>query len=376
VLSYGDPSLWSYPGHESPEDLPSARCALSVIRSNLVLQVLGQDAEAFSVDWLETYVRVAERDYINLQDTFDQNVGEALAVPIAGIPGAIVHRRPFSDMDSGSQFQTTSISGSAASVVSRGASFGRPTQHGMERDDAEWWNAVRADAAAALSGGNPALHLSPGHGAAWVKVRDIWRKRGRDWDFWIGWNEATIEGKTLDFGLLKAVANISDGTWSQGPKAVAEEIARIEERLRLLDLVVELKRSLAEATSAAAIGVASPQQRGHNQPPDLIDASMKVRETSTAIRAALDEAETELAKPDPAPSALTRIATTLAATVAVAASYCGDKLDIFITKAVEEGGSAFGKWGVPTLIAYWATPNGTMQMLIKGLFDLASKLSP
>lgn len=194
------------------------------------------------------------------------------------------------------------------------------------------------------------------------------------WSFWLRWWDGVLSGRQIDWELQEQVALIPNGVWGAGPDAVAREIALIEERRRLLDLVEELRRSLGQV-SAVARGVASPEHRAHNQPPELLDAPVQVREAVTVIALALDEAEAELKKADPSPSTLSRIATTLSDAVLAALKYCGAKADVFITKAVEEGGSAFGKWGFAVVIASWATPTGSMQSLINGLLDLASKLS-
>ncbi len=191
------------------------------------------------------------------------------------------------------------------------------------------------------------------------------------------WYQGFLDGTPLPWDLQRDIALIPDEDWQRGEAHIARLIEIIEERHRLLSLVADLKKSFADATAAQS-AVATPEHRSHNQPPELIDAPAQLREAVNVIRLALDEAETELAKPAPAPSTLRRIAATLADAVKAAAYWCGDKLDVFVTEAAKEAGKAFGGWGVKALIATMtvAAATGPMQSLIKGLTDLASKLAP
>ncbi len=52
------------------------------------------------------------------------------------------------------------------------------------------------------------------------------------WTFWKRWYRGTLEGKPLDRDLQLQVALMEDAVWDAGPKAVAEQIARIEEDLQ------------------------------------------------------------------------------------------------------------------------------------------------
>jgi hypothetical protein len=242
--------------------------------------------------------------------------------------------------------------------------------------DAAIWGVVRDDSVSLRDGTAEDRPLWPAV-PDWLplaQMRDTWAPATPGGDFWMRWYQGFLDGKPLPWDLQRDIALIPDEGWQKGEAHVAGLIAIIEERHRLLGLVAELKERLREATSVGATDIASPSHRSHNQPPELIDAPIAFRESVTLIRITLDEAEAELAKPTPEPSTLRRIADTLTAAVKTAATYCGAKFDVFITKAVEEGGSAFGKWGVMAAIAYFATPTGTMSALIKGLTDLAIKI--
>jgi hypothetical protein len=196
------------------------------------------------------------------------------------------------------------------------------------------------------------------------------------WGFWLRWREGMLAGRPLDWELQRDVALIPDEDWQKGPAHIAGLIAVIEERHRLLALVADLKSQLSETTQVQA-AVATPEHRSHNQPPELIDAPLQLREAVTVIRIALNEAETELVKPDPAPSTLSRIAETLAAAVKTVVLWCAGKIDVFVTEAAKEAGKAVGGWGVKALIASTvvAAASGPMQSLIKGLADLATRLA-
>ena len=65
----------------------------------------------------------------------------------------------------------------------------------------------------------------------WEDTEDRWDRLRPVWDFWIKWYEGVLSGRRLPLGVLKTVALIPDDIWNMGAKAVAAEIARIEEEL-------------------------------------------------------------------------------------------------------------------------------------------------
>lgn len=258
----------------------------------------------------------------------------------------------------------------AAASLRRDDSTVRPMIWDAARDDARGLTARAADT-------SPLWPRNYELGIASLSIAsEGWRVAAPAAEFWMRWYRGFLDGKPLPWDLQRDVALIPDEDWQKGEAHAVGLIEIIEERHRLSGLVAELRERLREAISVSATDIASPSHRSHNQPPGLIGDPIAFLGSVTLIRVTLDEAEAELAKPTPDPSALQRIAATLTAAVKDAAAYVGAKLDVFITRAAEQGGSAFGKWGVMAAIAYFATPTGTMSALIEGLTGLAMTISP
>jgi hypothetical protein len=105
---------------------------------------------------------------------------------------------------------------------------------------------VRSDAEAAVGGTLPdAMRLWPeGRGplaATWseVKARVAESPEARDWQFWVDWYDALLDGRPMlddaarTWEMLEEIALIDPGTWDAGPEAVNPMIREIWERYRL-----------------------------------------------------------------------------------------------------------------------------------------------
>ncbi|MEZ5778245.1 MAG: hypothetical protein R3E44_07785 [Paracoccaceae bacterium] len=97
------------------------------------------------------------------------------------------------------------------------------------------WEQVRDDARLLEQGGDLlALPLWSIPEPDWFRRADqemlaSWQADDPErWSFWIGWWEGVKSGKQLDWELQRDVALIPDEVWSQGPGAVAAEIAGYE----------------------------------------------------------------------------------------------------------------------------------------------------
>lgn len=216
------------------------------------------------------------------------------------------------------------------------------------------WTLIKSDCAMLVAGMDPTTTpLWPDGPPDWFteadqETRAIWAQEPEHWEFWTRWWDSVIKGEPLPDQLLHDIALIPDTIWKQGPGPVAEEIRKLEEREALRAEVATLKEQLQ---SARAMAVATPDHRGHNNPPELLDAPAEVNEAVTIIWQELEKAEEELAKPSQSGTALEAIGTAIFHATKVVLRYCGGKLDTAITGAVEEAGKAVGKAVLPVIVA-------------------------
>jgi hypothetical protein len=107
-------------------------------------------------------------------------------------------------------------------------------------DVEEFWSEVRFDALLIDSGGGALLRpLWSSTPPEWFGsqnsiAQSSWKTREPEiWSFWLRWWDGVLSGNQLDWDLQKEVALIPDAIWQQGPAAVAQEIAAIEEQYLL-----------------------------------------------------------------------------------------------------------------------------------------------
>lgn len=159
------------------------------------------------------------------------------------------------------------------------------------------------------------------------------------WDFWMRWWDGVLSGNQLDWELQKEVAQIPDSTWQQGPAVVAHAISVIEENWRLRKELANLQAQSLAALAALDL----PPPRGHNHPPELIEADDEgLKDEVGKVARAAEAAHAELAKPAPEPAALREYGAILKASALAIARYCGVKFDVFVTEAVKELAKAAG----------------------------------
>lgn len=209
----------------------------------------------------------------------------------------------------------------------------------------------------------------------WKRVKEIWNRDSKDWSFWVRWYEGMIElSLRIDLAVQHDVALIPNEVWKTGPGPVAEAIAVIEERFDLKAQVAALTEQLRQSTLFDASQTASPAHRAHNQPPELVEVEAEVRREVSIIRAALDEAETELAKREPSPSILLRVGKVLIDAATRVASYCGSLADEALKAAAKAIGATVGATVVATGSAAVLGYSEQVLSLGKALLDYASKL--
>jgi hypothetical protein len=163
--------------------------------------------------------------------------------------------------------------------------------------------------------------------------------------FWHRWWQGAKSGQWLDWDLLHEVALIPDEVWQAGPKAVAEAIARIEEKFARRDEVSRLRAEL-ESVQKQITSQASLAQRSHNQPPELVDTPAAIIVQVATVVSELRDAKTELKKQEPDPGVLLLIGTALIASAKAVLGYCASLADVALKKSAEEIGSTGTKWAI------------------------------
>jgi hypothetical protein len=180
-----------------------------------------------------------------------------------------------------------------------------------------------------------------------------------------------LSGQQTDWDVQEKVALIPDEVWEAGPEAVAAEIARIEEQLRLRREVAGLKAQLANARA----GVAALSKRSHNNPPELVEPMTDVERQANSVAQALNEAERELAQYTPRPAVLRRVGQVLMEVATRSLSYCASLGDTALRKAAEEVGSAGGKALVGAALFAWMSHLEAVQTLARALEAFAKLIS-
>jgi len=62
---------------------------------------------------------------------------------------------------------------------------------------------------------------------SWIRLKNVLRPLDEDWDVWMDWYEARLEGSPANEALEIARVLIADEIWRQGPKVVNAEIKRL-----------------------------------------------------------------------------------------------------------------------------------------------------
>lgn len=202
-------------------------------------------------------------------------------------------------------------------------------------------------------------------------MRAIWQEgHPEHWSFWLRWWDGVLSGQQLDWALQEKVALIPHEVWEQGAAAVAAEIARIEEQLRLQNEVARLRDLLAKARAE----IAAITNRAHNNPPELVEPAGELQHHANEIAAALSEAEKELAKDAPRPALLRRIGARLRGAAGKSLAYCASLGDTALQKAAAEIGSAGGKALIGAGLLTWLSQMEAVKSLARALEAFARML--
>ncbi|MBE1284964.1 MAG: hypothetical protein GJ676_16755 [Rhodobacteraceae bacterium] len=193
---------------------------------------------------------------------------------------------------------------------------------------------------------------------------------GRIYTFWRSWHDGFVKGTPLDWELQRRVALIDDAIWDVGPEAVATEIEKIRKLFELEQEIAKLKEQMAASVNVL------PSMIGDNGGPPLEDAQVVALQRELALaRQQISRLETEIAKSDPEPSKLDKIARALWEISVRIAKYCGQKADLFLSEGMKESGKAIGKWGTGAAIATVTAQSESIQSVAKAAWALARTLA-
>lgn len=149
--------------------------------------------------------------------------------------------------------------------------------------------------------------------------------------FFRDWYQGILDGKPLDWQLQRRVAQIGNFFWDDGPKAVAEEIAKIRVVFDLEKRVEDLEAELRSvATNRYGIG-------GNMPPEPLNDAP--IAQELVIVWGPLADLKDEIAKSNPDPTRLQKIIEMLATALRKGADWCLKKGDLMVDTAI--------RWAIP-----------------------------
>lgn len=187
------------------------------------------------------------------------------------------------------------------------------------------------------------------------------------WCFWSTWYRKMLLGTPVEWELQRRVALIEDAIWDAGPEAVAKEIARIQAKFEL----EQENASLKEQLSAQQQALASAPQIGDNGGPPLDNpVPTAFKQDLVLIWSEVEKLEEEIAKPEPSPTVLERIAKSLLEIAQRIAAYCGATLDVM----VKEGAKTIGKAGGGLFVAEYIKP-GSIEAVAKAIGKFIATLA-
>jgi len=227
-----------------------------------------------------------------------------------------------------------------------------------------FWKAIQSDCQAILDG------IETWKRQLWVGAQpfqNVWReiKTNGRWSFWIDWYEKVLNGQPQDWDLLQAIVD-ADIDWSGAPNEVNGAIQQVE-REYLRDTVKRLKDDISQVITASG----TLPNRGHNNPPELIETDEEAKSEITFIWADLDDAGRELDKDQPDPSMLNRIGLALLNGTTKVLSYIGKKADVFIDASLKGAGLTGSAW----LVTQFPTVLEAIQKAGGAILEFAARLA-
>ncbi|MDO5704567.1 MAG: hypothetical protein Q4G49_05755 [Paracoccus sp. (in: a-proteobacteria)] len=346
-------------------DMGGDRLALPIVRWNLALGASrsGADGSIEAADAAYAALAATRSGFAVFDAAYANPVRGAYAALIEDDDGTAHNHRiavaEANDLDSRSAHAAVSAAEDAAYRAS----------DTLERA----FSAVRTDTQIRDAGGDLfTAPLWPGENplaAKWDAARPILQGIPGG-AFWIDWYQRALDGSPQNWPLLRDVALIDEDIWIMGGAALDHAIAMHVERYRLRDEVARLRRELL----AAQDGIANPQTRSHNNPPELVDTQPEIVRQVTVILANLAEAEEELEKPQPSPPVLARIGNAIWAAVKAVTRYCAGLADV----AAKESAKTVGGTGTKLLLgggaAYLVGQSEAVGKLAEALIQFAGKL--
>ena len=189
------------------------------------------------------------------------------------------------------------------------------------------------------------------------------------------WHHSALRGEPLIWKMQEEIALLPSEVWVGDVAGLAAEIAKIEERYDLLDQITDLKAKLIEAKAQDQIFGSTLAHRWHNNPPELLDTVVEVRDQFDTVMLAIDDAEDELKQLYPDPVALKRIGKSLLDAGKSMVAYCASLADVALKKAAEELGTTGTKVALYGLAVYFFAQAGPIQSIGKSMLELAAKLA-
>jgi hypothetical protein len=166
------------------------------------------------------------------------------------------------------------------------------------------------------------------------------------WTFWRDWYRGMLTGAPMDWDLQQPMALIKDEIWKAGPEDVAKEIERIQAKFVLEREVKRLKEELTaleQATSSPLIG------DNGGPPMDALPAKA-FKKDILLLWEDIEELKSEIAKPEPSPPVLKRIAQSLSEIALRIATYCGTTVDVSVKAAAKTFGATLGPMGATEIL--------------------------
>ncbi|MCX7567306.1 hypothetical protein OS189_13215 [Sulfitobacter sp. F26169L] len=194
-------------------------------------------------------------------------------------------------------------------------------------------------------------------------------ENGLIWGFWKNWYQSMMDGRLSDQEFQSAVVKIPNDVWLSGAQAVAEEIEKIKARRALEAEIAALKEQLRQTQV-----VKRPYHRLHNNPPEAIESHQQLKNEITRIWELLEDAETEVGKASPSPSALRVIADTLWEISVRIGQYCAALADIALKKSAEVIGEIGTKAAIGVLVTTTAAQNEGVKAVAHAIWDFVKML--
>lgn len=186
-----------------------------------------------------------------------------------------------------------------------------------------------------------------------------WTAEPKIWSFWREWYQGFLEGRPLEWELMRRVALIDNAIWESGASAVAGQIDRTRAKFDLERHIGELDAELRRATFDRH-GV------GGNMPPGTLGDTAVAKEL-IIVWQPLENLKGEISKNDPDPVLLQSIIDALVGALSHGIDWCLKKGDLIVDTAI--------KWAIPAAgTGYLALNPAKLEAVIEAAKRLLAQL--